>query len=121
MFHKYDSSLPYASWHTNEDINDIRRTVSQGVNNIFNEVIDGFRNISDIKLATLEEVTQLKDLVADDKVKLGCTMCNNGSTDCSNKEETLKFLNLYISDPTLELYLSPHSILVIGAIFIHKN
>ncbi|MFV9857966.1 hypothetical protein [Rickettsia sibirica] len=64
MFHKYDSSLPYVSWRTNEDINDIRRTVSQGVNNIFNEVIDGFRNISDIKLATLEEVTQLKDLVA---------------------------------------------------------
>ncbi|WP_016917196.1 hypothetical protein [Rickettsia honei] len=70
-------------------------------------------------MATL--VTQLKDLVANDKVKLGCTMCNNGSIDCINKEETLKFLNLYISDPTLELYLSPYSILVIGAIFIHKN
>ena len=104
LYHKYDSSLPYVSWRTNEDINDIRRTVSQGVNNIFNEVIDGLRNISDIKLATLEEVTQLKDLVANDKVKLGCTMCNNGSTDYSNKEETLGFLNLYISDPTLELY-----------------
>ncbi|MFV9901658.1 MAG: hypothetical protein AB8U27_05925 [Rickettsia conorii subsp. raoultii] len=121
LCHKYDSSLPYVSWCTNEDINDIRRTVSQGVNNIFNEVIAGFRNISDIKLATLEEVTQLKDLVANDKVKLGCTMYNNGSTDCSNKEETLEFLNLYISDPTLELYLSPHSISVIGEIFIHKN
>ncbi|WP_162467689.1 hypothetical protein [Rickettsia slovaca] len=42
MFHKYDSSLPYVSWRTNEDINDIRRTVSQGINNIFNEVIDWF-------------------------------------------------------------------------------
>ncbi|KJV61053.1 hypothetical protein APHACPA_0053 [Rickettsia amblyommatis str. Ac/Pa] len=46
-------------------------------------------------------------------------MCNNGSTDdCSNKKETLEFLNLYISDPTLELYLSPHSIPVIGEIVI---
>ncbi len=48
-------------------------------------------------------------------------MCNNGSTDCSNKEKTLEFLNLYISDPILELYLNPHSIPVIGKIFIHKN
>jgi len=117
LFHKYDSSLPYVSWR-NTDINDIRMTVSQGVNNIFNEVIDGFRNISDIKFATLEEVAKLKDLVANDKVKLGCTTCR---TDCSNKEETLEFLNLYISDPTLELYLNPHSIPVIGEIFIHKN
>ncbi|KJV88946.1 hypothetical protein RAMDARK_1499 [Rickettsia amblyommatis str. Darkwater] len=30
----------------------------------------------------------------------------------------MEFLNLYISDPTLELYLRPHSIPVIGEIVI---
>lgn len=54
--------------------------MSQGVNNIFNEVIEWFSQHKWYKIGYLEEVTQLKDLVANDKVKLGYTMCNNGST-----------------------------------------
>ena len=96
-------------------------TTPQEVNNMLNEVIDGFRNVSDIKFATLEEVKKLKDLVVNNKVKLGCTRCDNANINCTNNKEEIEFLDLYISDPTLELYLNPHSIPVVGEIFMHKK
>ncbi|MFY9589646.1 hypothetical protein [Rickettsia endosymbiont of Halotydeus destructor] len=95
LFQKYDSSLPYVSWLTSGDtrhMHTINMTVEQEVNFMSDAAAEGFYNI---KFATVEEVKKLKDLVADDKIKLACDQCSiKYDKECNNKEETLNFLEL---------------------------